>query len=94
MNSLSSIVLMVSFMGVSKRQRFARNEGLSGKMEDVCFLTLSRLDVSEGSRMRLSSTMSQRSYLVTSSHGGSDVGWLDRVFLERTLFAVLRLVVI
>ena len=49
-------MLVVSFMGVSKRQRFARNEGLSGKMADVCFLTLSRLDVSEGSRMRLSST--------------------------------------
>lgn len=87
-------MLVVSFMGVSKRRRFARNEGLSGKMEDVCFLTLSRLDVSEGSRMRLSSTTLQSRYLITSGHGGSDDGWLDGVILERTLSAVLRLVVI
>ena len=94
LSSLSSIVLVVSFMGVSKRQRLARKEGLSGKREDGCFLTLSRLGVSGGSRMRLSSTMSQRNGSITSGYRGSEVCWLDGDLLERTLFAVLRLVVI
>ena len=58
--SLNSIVLFGSWVGVSKWKRFDMKEGLSGKIDDDCFLTLARWGVSAASRRRLSSTKSQK----------------------------------
>ena len=91
MISLNSIVLFGSWVGVSKWKRFDMKEGLSGKMDDDCFLTLARWGVSAASRRRLSSTKSQKSLSITFGNTGSGGARSDGGFVERAFFVNLRL---